>query len=285
MRPRCAHVFALDRPKAKRPECSINIFETGSKSTGTSAGAYYRGKRRRAAIPPAILHEGDTAMRHWKQLFLATAALGTVLASTPACAQIEMLDYKTVGDKNIIYDAALGLEFLRLPLTYQIAQASLPTLFPGFRIARQNEVTGLLVDLGLTGLDPNGVSTYSVATGQPVMTALGALVYRDFGYGSTLQASYAYFLTAAGNYASYNISFGTGFVSPTGMSVIFQDWSASNNPYMSQRGTYLVRAAPVAPTVPEPAYWGMLIGGFGLVGAQMRRKQRQMQRKDLLAAH
>lgn len=199
-----------------------------------------------------------------KRLFALAPVL---LAAMPANAAVVMRDYQTAGDQNLAYDSDLGLEFLKLPLTYQVEQVDLAARFPGFRIARQGEIENFFNDLGLTGFRTGG--SFSVTQGQAVMDAIGALVYRDFGRGSTMQASYAYFLTAAGNYASFNINFNTGFVQPTGLSIIFQDWSLSNKPYMGQRATYLVREV-AAPGVPEPSTWAMLIVGFGLIGAAMR---------------
>ena len=200
-----------------------------------------------------------------KGLFVLAPVL---LTGMPASAAVVMRDYQTAGDQNLAYDSDLGLEFLKLPLTYQVGQADLSARFPGFRIARQSEIENFFGDLGLAGFRSGGF--FPVAQGQAVMDAIGALVYRDFGRGSTMQASYAYFLTASGNYASFNINFNTGFVQPTGMSIIFQDWSLSNNPYMAQRATYLVREAAAATGVPEPSTWAMLIAGFGLIGAAMR---------------
>jgi hypothetical protein len=37
-------------------------------------------------------------------------------------------------------------------------------------------------------------------------------------------------------------------------------------------GTYSLTISSVSPGVPEPAAWGMLIGGFGLAGAAVRRR-------------
>lgn len=212
-------------------------------------------------------------MQLWKRLSLGTAVLGIGLASVPAGAVVQLRDYRVAGDQNIIHDDALGLEFLRLPLTYELAPAQLTTLFPEFRVARHTEVTALLGNLGLSGLNPTGVNTYAVAVGLPVMATIGAMIYHDYGRGSTAQASYAYFLTDAGTYSIYNIMLATGIVQPNGMSVIYQAFGST--PYMRQRGTYLVREAPVAAPVPEPASWGLLIAGLGLIGARLRHRRQQ----------
>lgn len=61
----------------------------------------------------------------------------------------------------------------------------------------------------------------------------------------------------------YTFAIDTGLVSPG-----FLHFGVSDNGYGDNSGQYVIAVG-----VPEPASWAMMIAGFGLVGAAMRRRQ------------
>jgi hypothetical protein len=91
------------------------------------------------------------------------------------------------------------------------------------------------------------------ATFSSVAGGLGSLVITIDGQGV------AGSLTAEGFF---------GFVSDTAFTTIKFSSAASYHHFDDVR--YAI--ATVAPSVPEPATWGMMIGGFALAGATMRRR-------------
>jgi PEP-CTERM motif len=68
-------------------------------------------------------------------------------------------------------------------------------------------------------------------------------------------------------YASTGASFAYG--STSSLSFILP----SNVTFTSASGVFLSALPPIKSAVPEPATWGMMIIGFGLVGSAMRRRQ------------
>jgi hypothetical protein len=76
------------------------------------------------------------------------------------------------------------------------------------------------------------------------------------------------------------LSYAPGVSSTNGL--IIQHGPGSNNRGLDNI-TYTLSDIVVAPAVPEPASWAMLIAGFGLVGAVMRRQVRRSETASVLS--
>lgn len=90
--------------------------------------------------------------------------------------------------------------------------------------------------------------------------------FRNFdsvGTGSVLATRPGNFATIVGGVA------GSGYVIANGI-----DWADSFGSGGPANGQVLLNSINGANVVPEPASWAMLIGGFGIVGATMRRRRR-----------
>lgn len=81
------------------------------------------------------------------------------------------------------------------------------------------------------------------------------------------------FRTSGGPFAPIDFN-GLGARSIYGQSVVdsfFTQTTKNNPPITANTATFQVGLVSV-PAIPEPATWAMMIGGFGLVGAAMRRR-------------
>ena len=103
--------------------------------------------------------------------------------------------------------------------------------------------------LVLNGLQPNGTQSLVVDLGN---ASSGALT--DFEAGTGTYHSFGYVRQPAITINETVTSFSTAF---------------SSTPFA---GASLTDIRTIGGPVPEPATWAMFIGGFGLVGAAMRRK-------------
>lgn len=66
-----------------------------------------------------------------------------------------------------------------------------------------------------------------------------------------------------------------GFGNGAGDSIVLQGSNAPGlNSVVQDKSIWFNQNLTVVPGVPEPATWAMLIGGFGMVGGAMRRRQR-----------
>jgi hypothetical protein len=124
----------------------------------------------------------------------------------------------------------------------------------------------------VTGLVPLSAITVTFWSGQWIQNAAGELVATLFGQATTsttVSLPYNPGATSAA-WVQYSV---TGFASATGTARIqFTGNSGSISrgaPGLDDavfNGTY-------AGAVPEPATWGLMIGGFGLAGAMLRRRK------------
>lgn len=141
-----------------------------------------------------------------------------------------------------------------------------------------NEASPLLFNRSLVD-DPRGFATstfrndFSVVSGDPLAANLNVLL-RSFTYVVPLNRDISYtFRVNAGTYAygenavaqaefSHTFGFPTGidaFVLPAGVTANAGDYLVNN------------RFGSAVPGVPEPATWAMLVAGFGLARAALRR--------------
>lgn len=97
--------------------------------------------------------------------------------------------------------------------------------------------------------------------------------------GTASQISFGTSLIAALNINGTSLGFtqftGPALFSGPASSPVFATGTFTLNSIVSGRSTLTISEAVVA-AVPEPASWAMMIAGFGLVGAAMRRKAAQI---------
>lgn len=109
----------------------------------------------------------------------------------------------------------------------------------------------------------------------------------DFGAGDTLFGTYSGFLTFASPglfnvFQTHVVTGGTGFFD--GASGGFESSGVLSFPGGRPTVTQTFAGRLVAPAaVPEPGTWAMLIAGFGVLGAAMRRRRMTLP-ADLLAS-
>ena len=122
-------------------------------------------------------------------------------------------------------------------------------------------------------------------TSDTAMSVNNQTAFAVTGVSGTINGS-AINNVAGGNYGNYFTTggyfldgSGINITTANGMSLNFFNQSSNNiyrvngtNPF----GTFYVNAtsAAAAATVPEPAAWALMVGGFGLVGAAMRQRRR-----------
>jgi len=119
----------------------------------------------------------------------------------------------------------------------------------------------------------------------PVGTELGLGVNGVSGSfpGSTAGVGDVFFYTAgngggfevldnADNAVSLIATEGPQLFSGAGASLTFREGTTALTQYLGT-GRYSLNIAAVGAAVPETATWAMMIGGFGMVGAAMRRRR------------
>ncbi len=206
---------------------------------------------------------------HFKTMMLAaTATLMLGTAATPAHAAFPI--YADPGTAN--------------PQVYTFTAAStgdLVAYFTGLRAAFTN-----ILGLSLNG-GPGQLSTIN----SQISPAGASFNFGPVSAGDTLAfyidvnaGEFTWFstpsLNADGANHVFSAAYGGGdFGIPAGTYVAFEDLSASGTDYnYNDIGFVFANTrTEVTAAVPEPATWMLMIAGFGLVGAAMRRRGERLQ--------
>lgn len=131
------------------------------------------------------------------------------------------------------------------------------------------------------GTSISGGELYSVSTGATAADAKGTdHIYSGINLGLTAGSNYIAYLTVAGaTNPTSPVSVSGSATSPLGGLFVFKN-SNGVDPIANPGGWYTGGWSPahmeytaVFGAVPEPASWAMLIAGFGLTGAAMRRRR------------
>lgn len=177
---------------------------------------------------------------------LGSAAVAALMMVSPASAKVSSLDCSAVTFSVTTVDC---LGFFGTPPNQNLITESGPkfAIAVGYTATLDPAATSLLEKID-TGNDPTKLfgNTIDFDTVLSGLTVIGI----HFGGGST----------------GFN---GTGFWLldiPDNTDTI--TWSSSVQSGISNAGLYLTGGA-----VPEPATWAMMIAGFGLTGAAMRRRK------------
>ncbi|UAJ12621.1 PEPxxWA-CTERM sorting domain-containing protein [Polymorphobacter megasporae] len=192
---------------------------------------------------------------------IAKLVAGAALAFVATAAQAVIPVYPTPGVEN--------------PILYTFTAASsgnLTAYFAGSG-ASYNETLGLLVngvDTGISGLQnhttPLGtaLSFGNVAAGDALTFLINIQTTGDTFYSQKSRnsdgANHVYSAAYAGG--DYGI--------PAGTYVAFEDLPKGSSDF--NYGDEQFVFTNVGTTVPEPAAWALMLGGFGVVGAAMRRR-------------
>lgn len=131
------------------------------------------------------------------------------------------------------------------------------------------------------GTSISGGELYSVSTGATAADANGTdHIYSGINLALTAGSSYIAYLTVAGaTNPTTQVSVSGSVTSPLGGLFVFNN-SNGVDPIANPGGWYTSGWRPanmeytaVFGAVPEPASWAMLIAGFGLTGAAVRRRR------------
>jgi hypothetical protein len=204
------------------------------------------------------------------------AAMALALGANAAHAALLERDLLLDRDHAITYDTDTQFEWLDLTktegLNYNDALASRYVTEFGFHIATVAEVLQLWADVGVSPGDsyensPGGVELINLlgCTAQCVRGGPAAQGWMDMG--DPLMTAYSFVQYAS---SSPPGPYMPG-VQPIDANMNYVPFvsRASTNPFLNDdTGAWLVRSA-----VPEPATWAMMITGFGLVGASLRRRR------------
>jgi len=202
---------------------------------------------------------------HLPRLASASIFLFTSVLSSAAILET---DWKTVGDRLLLWDTATGLEWLKLgqttDMSFDAVSSQLTTTYSGFRYAETADVW--------TFFDDAGVNPHYPAPPTPAssLSSLWGITYADF------HSSYA--VTATNNPfdSSYKLVAIVGWATTDG-SVWFANATGTNilpnatSLYETNQhfGSALLRPYS-ALAVPEPETYLMFLSGIIVVGARLR---------------
>jgi hypothetical protein len=233
---------------------------------------------------------GDFDMSQFRNFAVAVAAIGT-FAAAPAFASTTIVysgtlsgGYDATGVFGGINPDMTGLGFVAT-FVFDPALAGFRTTTPGVSdyaaggTGFGNGSPMISAAIKINGVTKSFYEYFNASAFTSINSNVGMStgIYADIGTINVYQGINlnAYFNTAP---ASFNEDFGTVAATGNGSAIIStydyilaattEEASFGFNPTMT-----VSYGIPVAPGVPEPASWALMIAGFGLVGA-MRRRQR-----------
>jgi PEP-CTERM motif len=210
------------------------------------------------------------------------AALALILCSTSAFAQTQTVA-DPVGDFLPSYTGPLSpsLDVTSFTVTYNglassfLLSASLAgpvSSAPGFYVIGVNTGTGTLAPFASIG-EPNVIFNQAIAI-QPTGTAtIGQTQLAPgsvFINGNAFSALIPLALLPSTGFAPQNYGFNLWPRSGSGQNAQISDFAPQN-------------ANLAAAAVPEPGTWAMMLMGFGVIGASMRRRRRPIAQTILFA--
>jgi len=132
---------------------------------------------------------------------------------------------------------------------------------------------------GFTGVSGPGTSLGTLSFSNVIGTTLDETLANFLSFGdftfSVSQVTTQSFVNAAGSVSASLYLLGTtvgGGYDPTENSVTLTFNSTGGSPFTAS-ATLSNPPGGTVPSVPEPASWAMMLGGFGLIGLAMRRRR------------
>lgn len=192
----------------------------------------------------------------------AAAAIALALSATPASAAIPV--YPDGGNQN--------------PFTYSItatATANVIAYFAGVSGSFTN-LLGLRVngiDTGILGLDSQATAPGTALDFGPVNAGDVLTFYINVNDGEFFWYSDPSLNDDGVNHVWSTAYAGGDFDIPAGTYMTFEDLPDGGDFNYSDLGFVFTNVSVIGTAVPEPASWAMMIAGFGLVGAAMRRRR------------
>ncbi len=224
-----------------------------------------------------------------KSVAISAAFLGAAL-SLPAQAAVVSADWLAAGDGLLTRDVVNGLEWLDLTQTRGVsfnealADTAVGSRFAGFRIPTLDDLFGLYGEaVGPVTSASNGntpifdFTSEERAAQAKFVEMIGVTFTFDFpGAGERRDAIGLLRPGSIGADPAIPVAGGLFFYFGSGVTSYswFNNGYAGSTDYADgSTGVYLVRS--IGPgAVPEATTWAMMIAGFGLVGATMRRQRR-----------
>ncbi|HEV2569709.1 PEPxxWA-CTERM sorting domain-containing protein [Sphingomonas sp.] len=205
----------------------------------------------------------------------AAVAIGVGIAA-PAQADIVQVDASAIQGKNILFNAGTQNATTVVGLTNSTPQFSVD-ITSGGAILRasggQASVSG-----ALNGATKNPNDTINLTQFQLELTQDGLtfqdVEFRLFG-GDATEADFT-LIDDAGTVFTFNDQAITGdgrfgFQAINGQTIARVSFTVNGTGIQEVRQ---IRVGPAIAAIPEPATWAMMLGGFGLLGAAMRRRDR-----------
>ena len=203
-----------------------------------------------------------------RKLLIGLASFTAVLA-TPAIAQTGSLTFEIVGDTltqpfAITNNSTGGLRVTGFGVTL-VSPYGFDTV--------NNTAGGTFGVDAATPFTPNAASALATGYTGPLSVAEGAtslaFTFNNFDVGETF--SWVIDVDGAGD--NFTVT-GNELIGSTGYAD-FSNGLRGTGTFIalgSNGSQFRINAFSPTPSVPEPATWAMMIGGFGLVGAAMRRR-------------
>jgi len=205
-------------------------------------------------------------MSHYIALGIVTAA---ALASAPAQATTEIGN----GTSAVAVVGSPTADLVASPHTFTFANL----------LTIQHDSTGAFVPVDFLTGSLNGVVSFSGNVGSTVASSIANFFTFSDGQGGNYQFSVdtvrtlSYSVTPGSSSAislyllgsTVDTALGLG---PTATSLTLS-FNSTGSSAFATAATLSVPPSAV-PSVPEPATWGMIVVGFGAMGAAMRRRQR-----------
>jgi hypothetical protein len=213
-----------------------------------------------------------------KRVALVTSAIVSLAAlSAPASAVTILVFGQSSGQGNVVTATANGSNTattiagnnIMIDITSLFGTSSSPTAYLTFTAtstaaAQTLESSFVYQPYGGT------FSITSLAGGLGVNYLSGAFAGLELGSGSSAVVSGS----EPGNVVSYTSDVITGLSSPRALSLSFANVTSPIDICGSTLCSFTSSiSGNFSSAVPEPASWAMMVGGFGLLGAAMRRRR------------
>ncbi len=208
-------------------------------------------------------------------MFKLLAVTAVLAIAAPALAVTQVYDTTPATPGNQNWGGTLGLDFT---VNTQITVTDLGTFDSG-KDGITNDIFVGIFDAGGTlvasavnfnGTANPGGTAYVLKAVAPIVLAPGTYQLGAWGYNLGADINFNYGFIAPGNGGPITFDSLGGALTAVGTRYAFAPGILATN---TDNGTTRYGAGTFAAFVPEPATWGLMIAGFAMTGAAMRRRK------------